>query len=322
MAEPSHDVHNAQVEASATALDELTTQAAEHSNPPLDHIHAPAPSKKSHSWIKSLIPDAVLETYETKYHLGNYVIDRQTGAKDFEDMSIYVRLGMHFLYYGYYQQRFLGMSRVEELLKAQSVKMGASYDAPESKAHIMPFITSFDLASSMQDMVKENPDDYATFNEFFSREIKPSARPVAEPDNDLVTSSVADCRMTAFPTIDLSTKYWIKGTGFTLEHLLQDADLARYFDGGSIVIARLAPQDYHRWHSPVTGTIDSIKQIDGTYYTVNPQAINQQGNLNVFCENRRDVAVINRDATGNKVVVVAVSQSLFQHTHTHESRFN
>lgn len=131
--------------------------------------------------------------------------------------------------------------------QAQSVKMGKEYDSPSSKQHIMPFIQSFDLASSLSEMVQPDPDAYATFNEFFAREIKESARPIAEPDNDLVTSSPADCRLTAFPTVDLATKYWIKGFGFTLEKLLGDTTLARQFEGGSIVIARLAPQDYHRW---------------------------------------------------------------------------
>jgi len=188
--------------------------------------------------------------------------------------------------------------------------MGQSYDAPESKQHIKPFIDSFSLWDSMKEMVKPDPDSYETFNEFFSREIKLEARPVHDPENDLVTCSPADCRLTAFPTIDLATKYWIKGFGFTLEKLLDDAELAKYFDGGSLVIARLAPQDYHRWHSPVTGTVDYVKKIPGTYYTVNPQAINEDGALNVFVENRRDVMVMTRSATGSKVAVVAVGAML------------
>ena len=79
---------------------------------------------------------------------------------------------------------------------------------------------------------------------------------------------------------------------------MKDAELAQYFDGGSIVVHRLAPQDYHRWHSPVTGTVESIKEIDGAYYTVNPQAINQPGTLNVFCQNRRDVAIVKTGGHG------------------------
>ena len=300
--------HDAHVEAAETALNSLTTAAANHDDPPDEHIHRPAAAEHSHSWIRRWIPETVQQEYEVYYHMGNYVIERSTGKKSFEDMSIYVRLGMHFLYYGYYQQRFLSYARVEQLLKDQSVKMGVAYDSPESKSHIVPFIDSFQLWDSMKDMVMQDPEDYATFNDFFSREIRPEARPVDEAEDDLVVSSVADCRLTAFPHIDLAKQYWIKGTPFTLERLLGDAELAKYFDGGSILIHRLAPQDYHRWHSPVTGTMESIREIEGTYYTVNPQAITQSGVLNVFCENRRDIAVIKREATGSKVAVVAVSR--------------
>jgi phosphatidylserine decarboxylase len=174
--------------------------------------------------------------------MGNYVIDRYTGEKSFESMSIYVRVGMHLLYYGTEQEKALHWKRTLELLKNQSEKMGQQYDSPASKAHIIPFIQAFHLEESMAEMVKPNPDDYATFNEFFAREIRESARPIAEPENESVTSCPADCRLTAFPSIDLATKYWIKGHGFTLARLLGGEDLAREFDGGSMVIARLAPQ--------------------------------------------------------------------------------
>ena len=134
----------------------------------------------------------------------------------------------------------------KDVLEQQSIKMGRSYDTPESKAHIKPFIDRFQLWDSMKEMVKSDPDAYENFNAFFSREIRPDARPVHDPENEMVTSSPADCRSTAFPTIDLATKYWIKGFGFTLERLFNDAELAEYFDGGSIVIgttraARLSP---------------------------------------------------------------------------------
>lgn len=161
-------------------------------------------------------------------------------------MSVYVRLGMHFLYYGSEQEKLLHYKKVLKLLQEQSEKMGKQYDVPESKNHIVPFIKSFQLEESMKEMVKPDPDDYETFNEFFAREIKEEARPVDEPEDELVTSSPADCRLTAFPTIDLATEYWIKGEGFTIGRLLGSQELAQSFDGGSIVIARLAPQDYHR----------------------------------------------------------------------------
>lgn len=144
-------------------------------------------------------------------------------------------------------------------------------------------IKSFQLEDSMTEMVEPDPAKYATFNDFFAREIKESARPIAEPENDLVVSSPADCRLTAWPTVDLATKYWIKGFGFTLARLLDNEDLATSFEGGSLMVARLAPQDYHRWHAPVSGIVTSIDDIPGAYYTVNPQAINQAGVMDVFC---------------------------------------
>ena len=125
-----------------------------------------------------------------------------------------------------------------------------------------------------------------------------------------MVSSPADCRLTVFPTVDLAKKYWIKGFGFSLSKLLNSDELAKQFDGGSINIARLAPQDYHRWHCPTSGSIQSVTDIPGTYYTVNPQAINEGGTLDVFCENKRSVMVIKRTPTGSPVAIIAVGAML------------
>jgi phosphatidylserine decarboxylase len=83
--------------------------------------------------------------------------------------------------------------------------------------------------------------------------------------------SGADCRLMAFETTSEATKLWIKGREFTVARLLGDAykDQAERYVGGSLVIFRLAPQDYHRFHSPVDGTIGPMTYISGEYYTVN-----------------------------------------------------
>jgi len=296
--------------ASAGALQQLTSMAENKNQPPTSHIHGSSTSQESHNWLSRHLPAATIEKMENRFHLGNYVIDRQTGEKTFEAMSIYVRVGMHLLYYGSEQEKALHWKKTLELLKEQSVKMGVEYDSSESKQHIGPFIESFNLAPTLFEMVEPDPNAYPTFNAFFAREIKESARPIADPQDDLVTSSPADCRLTAFPTIDLATKYWIKGHGFSLETLLGSSEVAAQFDGGSIVIARLAPQDYHRWHAPVSGTVRGIKDIPGAYYTVNPQAINEPGTLDVFCENKRSVMTLERSSTGAPIAIVAVGAML------------
>ncbi|OQN98738.1 hypothetical protein B0A48_15404 [Cryoendolithus antarcticus] len=297
--------------AAATTLDSLTTQAGDHATPPKAHLHIPGHHDTAHSLFRSVFPYDSLTNFEAEWHLGNYVIDRGTGEKSFEPMSVYVRLGMHLLYYGSVQAKALQSHQTQALLKAQSEKMGAQYDSPESVAHIQPFIESFELQGSLGEMVEPDPTKYATFNAFFAREIKTSARPVAEPENALAISSPADCRLTAFPTTDAATRYWIKGFGFTMARLLGSEPSASTFDQGSMVIARLAPQDYHRWHAPISGRVESITEIPGTYYTVNPQAINEAGTLDVFCENRRSVMLVRPTSNPNSLVaIIAVGAML------------
>lgn len=308
---PGMELDSKHLDAAERLLNEITNKTAHnHGSDPKTHLHTPATHEESHSWFRAVFPYDSLAEMESSWHMGNYVMDRNTGAKTFEPMSIYVRLGMHLLYYGNEQEKALHWRRAQAMLRDQSEKMGREYDDPASTGHIQPFIQSFALQDSLVEMKEPDPAKYRTFNEFFAREIKESARPIAEPQDIHVVSSPADCRLTAFPTVDLATKYWIKGTGFTIANLLRDEAMAKKFEGGSIAIARLAPQDYHRWHSPVAGKVVSVTEIPGTYYTVNPQAINEPGSLDVFCENRRSVMLLSRTATGSPVAVVAVGAML------------
>lgn len=90
----------------------------------------------------------------------------------------------------------------------------------------------------------------------------------------------------------------VKSKKFTLPELLGNATQAQRFGKApSLAIFRLAPQDYHRFHSPVTATIESITTLPGDYYTVNPQAVNQP--LDVFTANRRDVCIMNAVLTNS-----------------------
>jgi phosphatidylserine decarboxylase len=125
--------------------------------------------------------------------------------------------------------------------------------------------------------------DMQTFNSFFSRRLKPSARPITSAHDPSVIVSPADCRLTVFDTVDKAKQFWcavtklptsnadvrVKGQKFSIPSLLMgndkaDDDLAAFGDSGcALAIARLAPQDYHRFHSPVEGTIVGVKDIKG-----------------------------------------------------------
>ena len=80
-----------------------------------------------------------------------------------------------------------------------------------------------------------------------------------------------------FETVNEATRLWIKGREFSVTRLLGDTykGQAEKYNGGALAIFRLAPQDYHRFHSPVNGTIGPMTYISGEYYTVNVRSICQ-----------------------------------------------
>lgn len=132
-------------------------------------------------------------------------------------MPIYVRLGMHLLYIGKRQRKLLGHSKINELLKNQSINMGKKYDSTiRPLEHINEFIETYEI--EMGDLLEPDPAKYKSFNEFFYRKLKPDARPIAHPERDQVISSVADCRLTVFETIEEAQTFWIKVRSFVFIH--------------------------------------------------------------------------------------------------------
>ena len=109
----------------------------------------------------------------------------------------------------------------------------------------------------------------------FHSKLKSSARPVEKLDDPYRLVSAADCRFVAFETVDEATRLWIKGREFTVARLLGPAykDQVEKYTGGALAIFRLAPQDYHRFHSPVDGRIGAMTMISGEYYTVNVRCV-------------------------------------------------
>lgn len=111
---------------------------------------------------------------------------------------------------------------------------------------IPKFISFFKDQINLAEM-KYPLDHFKTFNEFFTRELKPGAGSIACMDRDDVAVCAADCRLTAFRTVRESTRFWLKGRKFSVEGLLGNDVSATPFIDGELVIFRLAPQDYHRF---------------------------------------------------------------------------
>ncbi|KAF8216449.1 phosphatidylserine decarboxylase-domain-containing protein [Mycena galopus ATCC 62051] len=280
-----------------------------HSDPDVGQgIHASSHTIFNIPWIHKMIPG--IEKLASAHHIGNFVAIRGSKEQIFEAMPIYARIGMHLLFYGNEQIKVLHSHTVESLLKEQSVKEGKHFDSPESTANIPSFISTYSL--DLNELLEPDPTKYKTFNEFFSRKLKPDARPVDNADDPLAICSAADCRLTVYQTIDFAKQFWIKGRNFTIPNLIgvdPSSEKASAFADSSLAIFRLAPADYHRFHCPIDGTVGEITHIPGQYYTVNPQAVNEPG-FDVFTANTRSVLYLTHKATGLPVAFVAIGALL------------
>lgn len=173
---------------------------------------------------------------------------------------------------------------------------GSRMDRPASVAKIAPFLQRFDVDT------REFADPVAsfrTFNEFFYRRLKPSARPItADPD---ALALPADGRHLVLPDIAACADFFVKGVRFDLAALLDDADLARRYERGSLLISRLCPTDYHRFHFPCDGTPEAPKPIRGPLYSVSPIALMQRPSI--LWENKRCLTRMRTPAWGEVLLL-------------------
>ncbi|MFZ2277699.1 MAG: phosphatidylserine decarboxylase [Prosthecobacter sp.] len=173
---------------------------------------------------------------------------------------------------------------------------GSRMDAPASRAKIAPFLATYGLDVSE---FADAPESFRTFNEFFYRKLKPQARPVA-PGDDVITFP-ADGRHFVLPDIAHCTDFFIKGTRFDLPALLRDAALSERFARGSMLISRLCPVDYHRFHFPCAGTPGAARLINGPLYSVSPIALRSRASIH--WENKREITVLRTPALGDVLLL-------------------
>lgn len=180
---------------------------------------------------------------------------------------------------------------------------GAKMNNPVSALRILPFIAKYEIDS---DEFAKSPFEYKTFNDFFFRALKPGARPIAAGEQ--VAVFPADGRHLAFPNVETAPGFYVKGATFTLAELLGEAELpedqrvlARTFAGGAMLISRLCPVDYHRFHFPVAGTPAESRRIEGWLYSVSPVALRR--NLRYLVANKRAVTTIDSPQFGTVAMI-------------------
>ncbi len=163
-----------------------------------------------------------------------------------------------------------------------------------TKRKVKPFIQMFNL--NEKEFLKK---DFTSFNDFFTRKLVPSARPIDLDKN--VAILPADGRYLAYQNFEGVKKIFVKGEDFTLAEFLKDDLLAEKYSKGAVVIARLCPIDYHRFHFPFDCVSDVPKLINGKLHSVNPIALWK--NIKYLSENKRVVTKLKSEKFGEVLFV-------------------
>lgn len=167
---------------------------------------------------------------------------------------------------------------------------GRRMERPQSRERIAPFIETYGLDPSE---FADSSDSFANFNEFFFRTLKLSARPI---DPDAAAVLPADGRHLGFPKISEITSFFVKNQSFDLARLVDDEALAARFAAGTIVLSRLCPVDYHRFHFPCSGIPGKTRLINGPLYSVSPIALRRH--LCYLWENKRTLTPLETPELG------------------------
>lgn len=173
---------------------------------------------------------------------------------------------------------------------------GRRMSTPESAARVSPFIEKYGLDPAD---FADSPASYGSFNEFFYRKLKPSARPM-DPDESRVVFP-ADGRHLGFERASAIEGVFVKGQKFDLPALLGDADLAAKYADGALVLSRLCPVDYHRFHFPAAGVPGATRMIEGPLFSVSPIALRKQ--LAYLWQNKRTITPLQTERCGTVLLL-------------------
>lgn len=268
----------------------ICTFSKEHKTLKPSYVSSAFASKR---WFSKVLIKLTYGKYALGSNNANILVqDRDTGIIIEEKISAHVKLGMRIIYNGKSPES----KKFRSLLKTLSIRQGKKFDSTASAKQIEPFIKFHSL-----DLSQCRDKAFKTFNEFFYRKLKPGSR-LPESNNKEILFSPADSRCTVFPTIQESKEIWVKGRKFSIKKLANNYNPETFNDNNcSIGIFRLAPQDYHRFHSPCNGTIGKPVYVDGEYYTVNPMAVRSE--LDVFGENIRVIIPIDSPQFGKLLYI-------------------
>jgi len=161
------------------------------------------------------------------------------------------------------------------------------------------FVGRFDIDMSLA--AEEDPCAYASFNDFFTRALKPGARPICSEDNAIVCP--ADGAISQLGDIKEGRVFQAKGQDYSLQELVGgDSEIAKPFLGGKFATVYLSPKDYHRVHMPLAGKLKSMIHVPGDLFSVN--TVTAENVPRLFSRNERVVCIFDTEIGPMAVILV------------------
>ena len=178
------------------------------------------------------------------------------------------------------------------ILPPVSQLAGHFLSSPLSKPLIPLFVKKHAI-----DLSQFAKTEFDSYNDFFSRKIRPELRPIDETPTHFI--SPCDCKLTVLP-ITANGIFTLKHTRYTVSSLLRNRTLAQDYLGGYAMIFRLTVDDYHRYCYVADGTLSAPVKIPGVFHTVNPIA---NDHFPIYKENAREYTVLHTDTFGDLLLM-------------------
>ena len=218
--------------------------------------------------------------------------NRISGQMEIE--KVYGDMFIKFLYCSVAGQKLGGLFTNKYFSKAY----GAYQDLPVSHRKVRPFIEKFNIPiedyESGSRQALDQRDSYQNFNEFFIRKFRLGKRSFVHQTERM--PAFAEARYVGFDSIDEKKHYPVKGNYLLAKDLIGNNEIAKIFEGGPLLIARLCPVDYHRYHYPDNGKVIDHFRVPGVYDSVNPFALKYKNQI--FIKNERYVSILQTENFG------------------------
>ncbi|MCP4914198.1 MAG: phosphatidylserine decarboxylase [Oligoflexia bacterium] len=225
------------------------------------------------------------------------------GAKEYQIEKVYGDKAVKWLYdslSGKVASSFVTMPFVSKFY-------GMLQSSGMSKSKVWPFINNFNIKIDeyLPEEGRSKEDPYSSFNQFFIRRFKDGARNFVEDSNKLPAFSEA--RYFGYESLKDEDTIPVKGKFLSSKELLKNSKWEETFKEGPLLLARLCPVDYHRYHYPDNGKTLDYYRVKGELHSVNPIALKKKPDI--FAENERMVSILETENFG-KLAYVEVGATM------------